>query len=226
LMSTALRKLDEFRLWPYRAMGRRRMERIVLEHVGHRSFVILPHVFNPNIFRSARCLAEHIAQCRLPPPNGNPTALDMGTGSGIQAVVLAGRGFAVTAVDINPQAVRCAEINATLNGLEDRIEVLESDLFAQVAGRTFDLVVFNPPFFKGEAKSDFELAWKSIDVVDRFAADVSHALKPHGKTLIVWSSYAEEQALLGPLLRANLRTQAVSRRRMGAEKLTVYEAQR
>ncbi len=61
------------------------------------------------------------------------------------------RGYArrVVAVDINPAAVRCAQINALLNQLEQRIEVRRGDLFAPVAGERFDLVLFNPPFLRG-----------------------------------------------------------------------------
>jgi len=54
------------------------------------------------------------------------------------------------AVDINPVAVRCARANAVLNGLDDRIHVLEGDLFDPLPGNArFDLVAFNPPFFRG-----------------------------------------------------------------------------
>lgn len=150
----------------------------------------------------------------------------MGTGSGMQAVCLAERGFFVIALDINPQAVRCAKINAILNAVEGRIEVLHSDLFTEIPGRTFDLIVFNPPFFKGEPRTAFEVAWQSRDVVERFAGGLAHALKPGGKALIAWSSHAEEQSLLEPLRRAAFRTEVVMRRRMSSETLIVYEARR
>ena len=77
-----------------------------------------------------------------PPPN-HPTTqlhaiLDLGTGSGIGALFAARAGCLVTAVDINPEAVRCARINALMNRLEERVQVLEGDLFAPVAGRRSD----------------------------------------------------------------------------------------
>ena len=50
------------------------------------------------------------------------------------------------AVDINPEAVRCAGINALLNHFEHKIEVRHGDLFAAVPAERFDLIVFNPPF--------------------------------------------------------------------------------
>jgi HemK-related putative methylase len=223
-MSKLLRRLDEVRLWPYRAFVRRRMERTVLEHMGSHCFVVLPQVFNPSVFRSSRCLAECVAGYRAASgAQRRLTALDMGTGSGVQAVVLADCGFDVTAVDINPRAVLCARINAALNGVEE-IDVLQGDLFDPVGGRTFDLVVFNPPFFMGEATSDFERAWRSNDVVERFARALPGALTAGGKALIVWSSYADDDALLGRLRRASLEARPVRSRRVGAETFTVYEA--
>ncbi len=71
--------------------------------------------------------------------------LDMGTGSGINAVLAATRGAGVLAVDTNPRALDAAQANAARNGVADRIEVRHSDLFSQVDG-TFDLIVFDPPF--------------------------------------------------------------------------------
>lgn len=68
----------------------------------------------------------------------------MGTGSGVNAILAAGRGVDVVAVDVNPHAVVAACVNAERNGVPDRGEIHRSDLFEAVEGR-FDLVVFAPP---------------------------------------------------------------------------------
>jgi methylase of polypeptide subunit release factors len=73
------------------------------------------------------------------------TALDLGTGSGVQALHLADHASAVTGTDRNPRALHLAAMTAALSGLR-WWELLEGDLFAPVAGRRFDLVVSNPPF--------------------------------------------------------------------------------
>src|SRR3954452_16669353 len=70
--------------------------------------------------------------------------LDLGTGSGVQAVHLAGRAHRITATDLHPRALELAELSFGLSGIE--AELLASDLFAPVEGRTFDLIVSNPPF--------------------------------------------------------------------------------
>ena len=72
-------------------------------------------------------------------------ALDLGTGSGIQALLLAAHVKDVTATDINARALSFAELNADLNGRQN-IRFMQGDLFAPVAGEEFDLIVSNPPF--------------------------------------------------------------------------------
>lgn len=72
--------------------------------------------------------------------------LDLGTGSGIQAVMAAGHSEKVVGTDLNPRAVACAAFNARLNGI-DSVECLVGDGFEPVQGRRFDLIVSNPPFF-------------------------------------------------------------------------------
>ncbi len=73
------------------------------------------------------------------------SALDLGTGCGIQALLLAAHAKQVTATDISQRALDFAGLNAALNGVGN-IEWLRGDLFAPVEGRTFDLIVANPPF--------------------------------------------------------------------------------
>ncbi|WBB82363.1 methyltransferase [Micromonospora sp. WMMD882] len=75
------------------------------------------------------------------------SALDLGTGSGVQALHLATHAGTVTATDVSARALRFAATTAALNGQD--WELLRGDLVAPVAGRRFDLVVSNPPFVVG-----------------------------------------------------------------------------
>jgi len=71
--------------------------------------------------------------------------LDLGTGSGYHAVLAAPHSAQVVAIDRNPRAIGFARFNARINALNN-VEAIEGDLFAPAAGRTFDLIVTNPPF--------------------------------------------------------------------------------
>lgn len=86
-----------------------------------------------------------LADCTVRRPVA--TALDLGTGCGVQALHLSEHAGAVTATDLSDRALRFAATTAHLNGLS--WELLCGDLLAPVADRRFDLVVSNPPFVVG-----------------------------------------------------------------------------
>jgi release factor glutamine methyltransferase len=72
--------------------------------------------------------------------------LDIGTGSGCIAVSLAKniKNCKVSATDISSQALELAGKNAALH--QAKIEFIQSDLFSSLSGRSFDLIVTNPPY--------------------------------------------------------------------------------
>jgi len=190
----------------------RRYRRLVLERIDGVSLVVLPDVFNPVLLRSGAFLARSVPSPPLADGSASAVlrALDLGTGSGIGAIFAARRGYHVIGVDINPEAVRCARINVLLNNLEGRVEIRAGDLFTPVAGDQFDLVLFNPPFYRG------------TDVIERFASGLNGALRPTGEALIVLSTDGEWRAMLASLDARGFATRPVASRDFGNEVLTVY----
>jgi methylase of polypeptide subunit release factors len=73
------------------------------------------------------------------------SVLDLGTGSGIQALLAARHAARVIATDTNRRALNFAGLNARLNGVAN-IELREGDLYGPVEGHQFDLIIANPPF--------------------------------------------------------------------------------
>jgi methylase of polypeptide subunit release factors len=71
--------------------------------------------------------------------------LDLGCGCGIQAFLAAQHSERVVAIDLSPRALAVTQFNAQLNGIPN-VEYVQGDMFAPVEGRTFDLIVSNPPF--------------------------------------------------------------------------------
>ncbi len=203
----------------FRLFQRHRYRRLVVERVGGRPFVVLPDVFNPKLFRSGEFLARALAGEVIPE---GATVLDLGTGSGVGAVAAAGRARRVVAVDLNPEAVRCARINVLLNRVEDRVEVRLGDLFAATPGERFDVILFNPPYFRGVPRDALDLAWRSVDVVERFAAELSHHLAPEGWALVVLSTDGDATAFLDAFRRQKLRIDVVVARDLLNETLTLY----
>ncbi|MFI7318235.1 methyltransferase [Streptomyces venezuelae] len=73
------------------------------------------------------------------------SALDLGTGSGIQALHAAQHATRVTATDLNPRALRFTRLTLALSGAPEA-DLREGSLFEPVADETYDLIVSNPPF--------------------------------------------------------------------------------
>ena len=74
------------------------------------------------------------------------TALDIGTGCGVLALLLAAHSERVVAIDTNPRALSFAAFNARLNGRAHVVECRLGSLFEPVAGERFDLIACNPPY--------------------------------------------------------------------------------
>lgn len=86
-----------------------------------------------------------------------PVIIDMCTGSGAIAVSLAGHipEASLWAVDISDEALECSKTNVGRLGLENRVRLLKSDLFANLRGRSLegavDIIVSNPPYIQSDA---------------------------------------------------------------------------
>lgn len=81
------------------------------------------------------------------------TALDLGTGCGVQALHLSGHARSVTATDVTPRALALAAATARLNG--QTWDLRRGSLFEPVRGQRFDLIVSNPPFVVGDGTARF-----------------------------------------------------------------------
>lgn len=208
---------------------RKRIQNPRLERVRGRYFLVVPEVLNPVVFRSGQYFADVLSGAGIArplPENPAPIALDMGTGCGICAVFTADLGYRVVGVDINPFAVRCAKANILLNNLEDAVEIRQGDLFAPVSGRTFDLVLFNPPFYRAIPVNEFDLAWKNVDVFERFASGLDHILSRNGKALVLLSTDGDGDAMLMALDRNQWSVTAVHEKYFGNEIMRIYEVRR
>ncbi len=122
-----------------------------------------------------------LAQLTLRHPVGS--ALDLGTGCGVQALHLAPHSGTVVATDVNARALWMTRLNAALNEAEN-IDVRDGSLLEPVAGERFDLIATNPPFVISPPGGD-RLVYRDSGlpgdaVVERIVRDAPGHLAPGG----------------------------------------------
>src|SRR5690349_14817242 len=148
--------------------------------------------------------------------------LDMGTGSGIVAILAAARSSDVVAVDINPKAVEAARANAVLNGVADRITFEVSDVFAAVEG-DFDLIVFDPPFRWFKARDLLELSHtdENYQALSRFMRQVRQRLRPGGRVLLNFGTSGDIDYLYHLIEDAELSKEVLATDELVTDELSV-----
>lgn len=130
----------------FKAMVIRRGKREPLQHIlGSQEFYGLEFEVSPDVLiprHDTEVLIDEVMRRSA----GVTSILDVGTGSGCIAVTLAHElpGVRVTAVDISEPALVMAQRNAERNRVT--IEFIHGSLLDAVSGRTFDLIVSNPPY--------------------------------------------------------------------------------
>ena len=131
-------------------------------------------------------------------PASVKTALDLCTGSGCLAVLLA-HSFpraSIDAADISPAALAVAKINRQRYGLRNRVRLVESDLFSALGRKQYDLIVCNPPYvttrgirrlpreYRHEPRAALAGGRDGLDLVRRVLGAASRHLSPRGLLVV------------------------------------------
>ena len=151
--------------------------------------------------------------------------LDIGTGSGIQAITAAEKARRVIAVDINPAAVKSARENVSLNGFEDIVSVYEGDLFSPLSPEDrFDIIIFTPPYLEGTPKTIFDRALfdNNKELARRFFSEAENHLKPDGYIQMVYSSIAKPDEVLRTSYESGWRHALIARKKLLFEEFFIY----
>jgi release factor glutamine methyltransferase len=123
----------------------------------------------------------------------NKSILDMGSGTGIQALAALKAGAkTVVATDINPEAEK--EI------AQHNIKFTLSDLFDNISG-SFDLIIFNPPYLPEDprepqdSKTETTGGKKGDEIILKFLKQAPKHLNPNGKILLLLSSLTPQDKI-------------------------------
>ena len=135
-----------------------------------------------------------VAAAPLPAAARTHGAIDMGTGTGVLAAVLAHRGLTVVATDVSPAALANAADTAQRLGLQGRMTVLQADLFPPGAA---GLIVCNPPWVPAPAGAPLEVAVYDPDsrMLRGFLQGLAAHLVPGGEGWLILSDLAEHLGL-------------------------------
>lgn len=182
-----------------------------------KTFLILPGVFPP--FWESSFLAKAV---RKETREGD-YCLDMGTGTGIQAIFAAEKAEKVLAADINPAAVRCAKLNVNHHKLNKKIKVIKSDLFSNIHDK-FDLIIFNPPFrwFKPHDMLERSNLDENYKTLTRFFREAKYHLKENGRMLAVFSTSGDIKHFEHLIKENNLESKILARQKRNDWEYVTY----
>ena len=183
-------------------------DKIYKDHLNRRTqlsmeFLGRKLVVDRNVFAPAPPELNLLSATVLKEVKERDVVLDMGTGSGIQAILAASKARRVLAVDVNPDAVRCARRNVALNGLMNRVQVKQSNVFEEVRGR-FDLILFDPPFRWTTARDLWEMcsADRDYTALKTFLREGREYLTKNGRIIVSFGT-SGDIAYVKHLIRLN-----------------------
>ena len=138
-------------------LQRRASERLPAAYLTHEAwlgdfrFYVDERVIVPRSF-IAELLREQFSPW-VEDPESVVSALDLCTGSGCLAILMAHAfpNAEIDAADISTDALEVAQRNVEEYGLEDRVRLVQSDLFAALEGQVYDVIVSNPPYVNAES---------------------------------------------------------------------------
>jgi ribosomal protein L3 glutamine methyltransferase len=122
--------------------------------------------------------------------------LDMCTGNGCIAIATAAYilDASVDAVDISTSALDLARQNVVMHELSDRVEIIQSDLFSELDGRQYDLIVSNPPYVPHQSMLELPEEYSHEPVMALEADDQGMAIVD--KILHQSARYLKENGIL------------------------------
>lgn len=195
-------RLTQDELWEVlRNIDARVHDKVPAPYLVHEAWLTEHPFFVDNRVLIPRSYIAELLEDGLEPwvdPDHVQTVLDMCTGSGCLAI-LAQMAFPhaqVTGADISADALEVAKINREKYGLEDDLELVQSDIFSHLGKRRFDLIISNPPYVTQAAMEDLPAEYRhepalaleagddGMDFMRRFMPALKEHLTEHGVAVV------------------------------------------
>ena len=182
-------------------------------------------VFDPSLHFTSGFMAKYISSPGV--LHAEEAVLDVGTGTGVLAIAAARAGCKkVVGVDLSPVAVACARVNVRRNGLADAVHVEVGAYVPKQTSGLFDVVISNPPYFRGSQADRSQMAYLAgakLEWFDGFIDNVTPRFRPEGRVLMVLSDTAEIGAILQRFKDARWTCRIVERRDILIEVMYIIE---
>ncbi|HMI07934.1 MAG TPA: methyltransferase [Flavobacterium sp.] len=173
-----------------------------------------PTVFPPFITISTKLLLQFIETLALK----DKKFLELGCGCGIISILAAQKGAAVTATDINVIALEALEKNASSNTVS--IEIVHSDLFENLAEKSFDVMVINPPYYPKTPHSVAENAWfcgENFEYFEALFAQLPKFTTSENEIYMILSENCELQKIKAIALKNEMAFELVLEKKVASE---------
>jgi len=153
----------------------------------------------------------------------NIKILDMGSGSGIQALTCRDKGFLdIFAADINENVVEHLK--------KLGLKAIQSNLFSRVSSsKKFDLIIFNPPYLPldsrepSDSQSNTTAGKKGYEIIIKFLKQAKSHLLSKGSILLLFSSLSKPKIILRKAKEFGYNYELLDRQRLFFEELYVFE---
>ena len=128
------------------------LQGVPIQHITHRQeFMKMDFYVNDNVLiprPDTEILVEEVI--KIAQKINAKKILDLCTGSGVIAISLAKyiKNSQITAVDISKKALKVAKINAVMNGVNQQVKFITSNLLESLPKEKYDIIVSNPPYIK------------------------------------------------------------------------------
>jgi len=185
-----------------RVIERRSKDRVPAAYItneawlGAYRFYVDERVIVPRSF-IAELIPQHFAPW-IQDPDAVTHALDLCTGSGCLPILLADAfpNAQVDAVDISADALAVARKNVDEYQLQDRINLVESDLYTKLPARKYDLIISNPPYVNSGSMAKLPQEYlrepqlalaggeDGMDLVRKIVAGAAERLTPEGVLVV------------------------------------------
>ncbi len=196
----------------FKELIRKRLEGCPVAYlVGRKEFFSLTFEVGPAVLIPRPDTETLVNEClALAKPLAEPSVIDIGTGSGAIAVVVAKqhKTARVTATEVSPDALAVAQRNAAKHGVAERVRFLAGDLFEPVGPEErFDFILSNPPYIAHEDMAKLPVGVRDYEpltaldggpggyaVFERLIREAPRHLKPGGWLIVEIGSPQEGPA--------------------------------